>query len=103
MLTRMVWSLIERRLFERTITRISPLLSASMPKGGADHPASTCLDMTAVNVGAGPPVATGFASTFESATSAITLACVDEPFVEYALLRSAISPICFVRQAAPPL
>src|SRR4051812_1522551 len=100
MLTRMVWPLIEARSFERAITRISLLLRASMPNGGADQPASICLDMTAVNVGAGPPVATGLASTFASAMSASTLACVDEPFVEYAIVRPAMSAIDLIGESA---
>ena len=54
----------------------------SSPNGGADQPTSICPDITWVSVGAGPPVAVGFALRSYCFMNAVTMPCVDEPFVE---------------------
>ena len=52
---------------------------------------SICPDITWVSVGAGPPVATGFAFRLYCFTNAVTMPCVEEPLVEYAIVLPSVS------------
>src|SRR3954466_1682421 len=47
--------------------------------------------MTCVNVGAGPPVAVGFALRSYCFMNAVTMPCVDDPLVEYAMVLPSAS------------
>src|SRR5439155_27263547 len=71
--------------------RIFPSSSCCSPKGGADQPTSICPDITCVSVAGGPPVATGFAFKSNCFMNAVTIPCVDEPFVEYAIVLPSVS------------
>ena len=62
--------------------RILFSVAASRPNGGADQPTSIWPDMTWVKVGAGPPVATGFAAAPVLAMNASTSVWVEAPLVE---------------------
>src|SRR5262245_65183965 len=63
----------------------------SRPIGGADHPTSIWSDITWVNVAGGPPVAIGLALRSYCLMKAVTMPCVDEPLVEYAMVLPAVS------------
>src|SRR5512144_2989238 len=71
--------------------RIFPSSSCCRPNGGADQPTSIWPDITCVRVGAGPPVAVGFALRSYCLTNAVTIPCVDEPLVEYAIVLPSVS------------
>src|SRR5690349_1834762 len=73
------------------ITRIFPSSSCCKPKGGAAQPTSIWPDITCVNVAGGPPVATGLALRSYCLTKAVTIPCVDEPLVEYAMVLPSVS------------
>ena len=71
--------------------RILPSSNCCSPNGGADQPTSIWPDITCVSVGAGPPVAVGFAFRSYCFMNAVTMPCVDEPLVEYAIVLPSVS------------
>ena len=79
---RTVWPLNTAASLPLAIMRILPSSSCCSPNGGADQPTSIWPDITCVSVGAGPPVAVGFALRSYCFMKAVTMPCVDEPLVE---------------------
>src|SRR6185436_5946151 len=73
------------------MTRILLSSSCWSPKGGADQPTSIWFDITCVRVGAGPPVAVGFALRSYCFMNAVTMPCVDDPLVEYEIVLPSVS------------
>src|SRR5438045_2854329 len=73
------------------ITRILPSSSCCSPNGGAAHPMSICPDITCVSVPEGLPVAVGFAFRSYCFMNALTMPCVDDPLVEYAIVLPSLS------------
>src|SRR5436309_10269133 len=71
--------------------RILRSSSCCKPNGGADQPTSICPDITCVSVEGGPPVATGFAFKSYCFMNAVTMPCVDDPLVEYAIVLPSVS------------
>ena len=88
---RTVWPLNAAASLPLAMMRICFASSWSSPNGGADQPTSICPDITCVSVGAGPPVAVGFALRSYCLTNALTMPCVDEPLVEYAMVLPSAS------------
>src|SRR5215467_10998913 len=63
----------------------------SRPNGGPAQPTSIWPDITCVNVDGGLPVATGFALRPYCLMKALTMAWVEAPLVEYAMVLPSTS------------
>src|SRR6187549_1688454 len=91
MLTRTVWPLNTFASLPLAITRIAPSSNCLRPNGGAAQPTSICPDITWVRVDDGLPVAVGFAFRSNCFMYAVTMPCVDDPLVEYAIVLPSVS------------
>src|SRR5215471_5087462 len=90
-ITRMVRPRTIEASVARAIKRIFPSLISLKPNGGAAHPTSTWLVMTAVRVEDGLPVAVGFAPRPNSLMNASTTLWVEDPLVENAIVLPSVS------------
>src|SRR5580692_4310597 len=99
--SRLVWLRISGMSLPRAMILILPSSSAWMPNGGVAQPTSIWPDITCVKVGGGPPVATGLAAARPySLMMASTIAWVDEPTVEYAMVAPLASLMVLIGDAA---
>src|SRR5882724_10297492 len=89
--SRTVWPLNTVASLPLAMIRILPSSNCCKPNGGADQPTSIWPDITCVSVGAGPPVAVGLALRSYCFMKAVTIPCVDEPLVEYAIVLPSVS------------
>src|ERR1700704_5507221 len=87
----------------RAMILILPSSSAWMPNGGVAQPTSIWPAITCVQVGGGAPVATGLAAVRPySLMMASTIAWVEEPTVENAMVVLLTSLIDLIGEVAAP-